>query len=70
MEKLLARDLRAPEVVVADAGYASKQNYLYALGEEKAEQAENPRFQLLAPYNTYIKEKKRSFKNEKKSVKN
>ena len=70
MEKLLARNLRVPEVVVADAGYASEQNYLYALGEEKAEQAENPRFQLLAPYNTYLKEKKRSFKNEKKNVKN
>ena len=43
---------------------------LYALGVEKAKQAENPRFQLLAPYSTYIKEKKRSFKNEKKNPEN
>lgn len=68
MEKLLARNLRVPEVVVADAGYASEQNYLYALGEEDSEQTKDPRFQLVAPYNTYIK--KRTFKNEKKNVKN
>lgn len=70
MEKLLARNVRVPEVVVADAGYASEQNYLYALGEENEEKAENPRFRLVAPHNTYRKEKKRSFKKDKKNVKN
>ena len=70
MEKLMARNLRVPEVVVADAGYASEYNYLYALGEEDREEAEDPRFQLLAPYNTYLKEKKRSFKHQKKNAKN
>lgn len=37
--------------VIADAGYASEENYLYAIGEEK-----EPRFEILAPYQTYLKE--------------
>ena len=65
MEKLFNRLLPSPEVVVADAGYASEQNYLYALGEEK-----EPRFEFVSPYNTYLKEKKRSFKKDIKQVKN
>ena len=65
MEKLLNRHLPSPEIVVADAGYASEQNYLYSIGEEK-----EPRFQMLVPYNTYVKEQKRKFKKDIKQVKN
>ena len=66
MEKLLNRRyLPSPEIVVADAGYASEQNYLYSIGEEK-----EPRFQMLVPYNTYVKEKTRKFKKDIKQVKN
>ena len=69
MEKLRTRNLH-PEIVIADAGYASELNYLYALGEENQDEAEDPRFQFVAPYNTYRKEKKRSFKNDVKNAKN
>ena len=66
MEKLLNRRyLPSPEIVVADAGYASEQNHLYSIGEEK-----EPRFQMLVPYNTYVKEKTRKFKKDIKQVKN
>lgn len=64
MEKLCIRSSRVPEIVIADAGYTSELNYLYALGEENQDKAEDPRFQFVAPYNTYRKEKKRSFKHE------
>lgn len=56
MEKLRTRNLRVPEIVIADAGYASELNYLYALGEENQDEAQDPRFQFVAPYNTYRKE--------------
>lgn len=57
MEKLFTTLPKVPKQVVADAGYASEENYLYALGEEK-----EPRFELLAPYNTYLKEQTRKYK--------
>ena len=65
IEKLFNRLLPIPEIVVADAGYASEQNYLYSIGDEK-----EPRFKFVAPYNTYLKEQKRSFKKDIKQVKN
>jgi len=33
------------KTVIADAGYGSEENYLYAVGEDKA-----PRFDFLIPY--------------------
>lgn len=54
-----------PQTVVADAGYGSEENYLYAIGEEK-----EPRFEFLIPYGTYVKEKTRKYKNDIKNVKN
>ena len=65
MDQLLNRHLPAPEIVVADAGYASEQNYLYAIGEEK-----EPRFEMLVPYNTYVKEQTRKFKKDIKHYQN
>lgn len=65
MEKLFTSLPKVPKQVVADAGYASEENYLFALGEEK-----EPRFELLAPYNTYLKEKTRKFKKDISKVQN
>ncbi|MEE1130034.1 MAG: IS1182 family transposase, partial [Caryophanon sp.] len=70
MEKLRARKRPAPEIVIADAGYASEANYLYALGQEDPDETHDPRFTFVAPYQTYRKEQKRSFKKEIKNVKN
>jgi len=57
MEKLLESIPKEKKLkyVIADAGYASEENYLYAIGEEK-----EPRFELLAPYQTYLKEQNRN----------
>jgi hypothetical protein len=65
MEKLMASLPTVPKQVVADAGYASEENYLFAIGEEK-----EPRFELLAPYNTYLKEQTRKYKKDISKVKN
>ncbi len=65
MEKLFTTLPKVPKQVVADAGYASEENYLYALGEEK-----EPRFELLAPYNTYLKEQTRKYKKDISKVQN
>ena len=65
MEKLFASLPKIPKQVVADAGYASEENYLFALGEEK-----EPRFELLAPYNTYLKEQTRKYKKDISKVQN
>ncbi|USG67780.1 hypothetical protein NDK47_11095 [Brevibacillus ruminantium] len=35
MERLVASSLPMPKTVIADAGYDSEENYLYAMGEEK-----------------------------------
>ena len=64
-EKLAASELPMPKTVIADAGYGSEENYLYAIGEEK-----DPRFDFLIPYGTYIKEKTRKYKKDIKNVKN
>lgn len=65
LEKLAESSLPMPKTVIADAGYGSEENYLYAIGEEK-----DPRFEFLIPYGTYIKEKTRKYKNDIKNAKN
>ena len=65
MEKLLTSLPTVPKQVVADAGYASEENYLFAIGEEK-----EPRFELLAPHPTYLKEQSRKYKKDISKVQN
>lgn len=65
IEKLAASNLPMPKTVIADAGYGSEENYLYAVGEEK-----EPRFDFLIPYGMYLKEKTRSYKKNIKHAKN
>ena len=65
MEKLAASSLPMPKTVIADAGYGSEENYLYAMGEEK-----EPRFDFLIPYGMYLKEKSSSYKKNIKHAKN
>ncbi|MDN4527736.1 transposase, partial [Fictibacillus fluitans] len=64
-EKLAASSLPMPKTVIADAGYGSEENYLFAVGEET-----EPRFEFLIPYGSYMKEQTRSYKNEIKNAKN
>lgn len=59
MERLAASSLPMPKTVIADAGYGSEENYLYAVGEEK-----EPRFDFLIPYSNYMKEKTRSYQKD------
>ncbi|MHA7967594.1 IS1182 family transposase [Paenibacillus sp. CAU 1782] len=59
MEQLAASSLPMPKTVIADAGYGSEENYLYAVGEEK-----DPRFDFLIPYGSYMKEKTRRYKKD------
>ncbi|MNZ46869.1 Transposase DDE domain protein [compost metagenome] len=59
MEQLAASSLPMPKTVIADAGYGSEENYLYAIGEEK-----EPRFDFLIPYGSYMKEKTRRYKKD------
>uniref|UniRef100_UPI0012F7DE86 IS1182 family transposase n=1 Tax=Paenibacillus sp. (strain J14) TaxID=935845 RepID=UPI0012F7DE86 len=59
MERLAASGLPMPKTVIADAGYGSEENYLYAVGEEK-----EPRFDFLIPYGSYMKEKTRRYKKD------
>jgi transposase len=59
MERLAASSLPMPKTVIADAGYGSEENYLYAVGEEK-----ELRFEFLIPYGNYIKEKTRSYQKD------
>lgn len=65
LEKLADSSLPMPKTVIADAGYGSEENYLYALGDEK-----EPRFDFLIPYGMYLKEKSRSYKKNIKHAKN
>ena len=65
LKKLAASSLPMPKTLIADAGYGSEENYLYALGEEK-----EPRFDFLIPYGMYLKEKSRSYKKNIKHAKN
>lgn len=41
--------------VIVDAGYGREKNYLYSLEEE---------FEALIPYNTFLKEEKRTYKKD------
>ena len=59
MEQLAASSLPMPQTVIADAGYGSEENYLYAVGEDK-----EPRFDFLIPYGSYMKEKTRRYKKD------
>ncbi|GAA0405185.1 IS1182 family transposase [Paenibacillus motobuensis] len=59
MERLAASSLPMPQTVIADAGYGSEENYLYAMGEEK-----ESRFDFLIPYGSYMKEKTRRYKKD------
>jgi transposase len=59
LEQLAASSLPMPKTVIADAGYGSEENYLYAVGEEK-----EPRFDFLIPYGSYMKEKERRYKKD------
>ncbi|WP_339195065.1 hypothetical protein NSU02_07565 [Aeribacillus sp. FSL W8-0870] len=55
LEKLASTSLPMPQTVIADAGYGSEENYVYAVGDEK-----EPRFEFLIPYertNTYIQKR-------------
>ena len=65
LEKLAHTSLPMPKRVIADAGYGSEENYLYAIGDDK-----EPRFEFLTPYNTYSKEKTHKYKKDIKNVKN
>ncbi len=51
MEKLAASSLPIPKTVIADAGYGSEENYVYAVGDEKEQ-----RFEFLIPYGSYVQE--------------
>ncbi|MFH5186318.1 IS1182 family transposase [Paenibacillus sp. TAB 01] len=59
MERLAASSLPMPKTVIADAGYGSEENYLYAVGEER-----EPRFDFLIPYGSYMKERTRRYKKD------
>ena len=65
MEKLATSSLPMPKTVIADAGYGSEENYVYAVGEDKEQ-----RFEFLIPYGTYLKEQTRKYKNDIKNAKN
>ncbi|WP_053165689.1 IS1182 family transposase [Bacillus sp. FJAT-27238] len=65
LEKLASSSLPMPNTVIADAGYGSEENYLYAIGEEK-----EPRFDFLIPYGTYLKDQTRKAKKDIKNVMN
>ncbi len=65
MEKLANTSLPMPKKVIADAGYGSEENYLYAVGDDREQ-----RFEFLIPYGTYLKEQTRKYKNDIKNAKN
>ncbi|WP_339230226.1 IS1182 family transposase [Aeribacillus sp. FSL K6-2833] len=65
MEKLASSSLPMPKTVIADAGYGSEENYVYAVGDEK-----EPRFEFLIPYGSYVKEQTRTYKKDIKNAKN
>ncbi|WP_453995677.1 transposase [Bacillus nitroreducens] len=64
MEKLAASSLPIPKTVIADAGYGSEENYVYAVGDEKEQ-----RFEFLIPYGSYVQEQTRKYKNDIKNTK-
>ena len=56
-----------PKTVIADAGYGSEKNYLYALDEDN--DADEERFEYLIPYGTYIKKQKENKNRHKECEK-
>jgi transposase len=65
MEKLRSTSIPMPKNVIADAGYGSEENYVYAVGEEK-----EPLFDFLIPYGSYLHEQTRKYKYDIKNAKN
>ncbi|MBO8178842.1 MAG: IS1182 family transposase, partial [Bacillus sp. (in: Bacteria)] len=65
LEKLASTSLPMPETIIADAGYGSEENYVYAIGDEK-----EPRFDFLIPYGSYVQEQTRKYKKDIKNAKN
>ena len=65
LEKLASTSIPMPKTVIADAGYGSEENYVYAIGDEK-----EPRFDFLIPYGSYIQEQTRKYKKDIKNAKN
>ena len=65
LEKLSTSSLPMPKTVIADAGYGSEENYVFAVGEEK-----EPKFDFLIPYGSYIQEQTRKYKKDIKNAKN
>jgi transposase len=65
LEKLAKSSLPMPKTVIADAGYGSEENYVYAVGDEK-----EPRFDFLIPYGSYLQERTRRYKKDMKNAKN
>ncbi|WP_407640130.1 IS1182 family transposase [Bacillus massiliglaciei] len=65
LEKLASTSLPMPQTVIADAGYGSEENYVYAVGDEK-----EPRFDFLIPYGSYVQEQTRKYKKDIKNAKN
>ena len=61
LEALKNSSIPLPKKVIADAGYGSEENYLYTLEEP---------FEALIPYNTYLTEQTRSYKNDIRNVRN
>ncbi|WP_378211766.1 transposase, partial [Anoxybacteroides rupiense] len=59
LEKLASTSLPMPKTVIADAGYGSEENYVYAIGDEK-----EPRFDFLIPYGSYVQEQTRKYKKD------
>ncbi|WP_234969299.1 hypothetical protein [Bacillus massilinigeriensis] len=52
------------KTILADAGYGSEENYLYAIDEAK-----DHRFNFLIPYGSYLKEQTRQHKKDIKNAK-
>jgi transposase len=65
LEKLASTSLPMPKTIIADAGYGSEENYVYALGDEK-----EPRFDFLIPYGTYEQEQTRKYQEDIRHAKN
>lgn len=65
LQKLASTSIPMPKTIIADAGYGSEENYVYALGDEK-----EPRFDFLIPYGTYEQEQTRKYKKDIRHVKN
>gem|GEM_PF-5398476 len=54
-----------PTTIIADAGFDSEENYVYAVGDEK-----EPRFEFLIPYGTSVQEQTRKYKKDIQNAKN